>query len=149
MAVHDRYATISWHSFTLRPTLNRMLALELPVGKSLLVAAVAVGALALAPHRPAHVHRLVLHAPVEPDYLYLTQWENGPIEMNLDPDHLKPIRFEMRAYVSDGCRWLGVETLTPSGPHRYAYAYNDYKLSCDPHALDTIPTPRTGWVDVQ
>ncbi len=127
-----------------------MQALEVPVLKSVLFAAAAVGALAFVPTaKDTHMHRLVLHAPVNPHALYLTQWENGPIEVALDPDHLEPLRFEMRAYVSDGCRWLGVEQLTPSGVHRYAYRYNDYKLACEPNALRTVPTPRSGWVEVQ
>lgn len=131
-----------------------MQAFEVPVGKSLLVAALAVGALAVMPtrhhcrHHHGHRHRLVLHAESHPDYLYLSAWMNGPVEVELDPDHLQPLRFDMRAHVSDGCRWHGWEVLTPAGDH-YTYAYNDEKLACSPHPLATVPTPRTGWVEVQ
>ena len=129
-----------------------MQALVAPVGKSLLIAALAVGAFAVLPHRSHHHHhhhRLVLHAVSNPDALYLSAWTDGPVEVDLDADHLRPLHFEMRAHVTDGCYWHGWETLTPSGDHRYAYAYNDEKLSCSPHSLDTVPTPRTGWVEVQ
>jgi hypothetical protein len=153
MRVHDRDFTITWHSFTRRPTLKPMQAFEVPVGKSLLIAALAVGAFAVVPHgrhhHHHHHHRLVLHAVSNPDALYLSAFTDGPVDLELDADHLRPLKFEMRAHVSDGCRWRGWETLTPSGDHRYAYAYNDEKLSCSPHPLDTVPTPRTGWVEVQ
>ena len=125
-----------------------MLALEVPTLKATLFAALAVGALAAVP-RHHEVHRLVLHAPVQPHALYLTYFDQGPIDVKIDADHLKPLRWEMTAEVSDGCRWHAVETLTPDGPHRFAYSYVDEKLSCKPHPLPTIPTPRTGYVEVQ
>ncbi len=126
-----------------------MQALAVPVLKPILFAALAVGALAMMPARQA-THRLILHSESEPHALYLTQWVDGSdIELALDASHLQPLRFEMRAEVSDGCRWLGIETLTPMGDHRYAYTYVDQKLSCAPHALATIPSQRTGWVEVR
>ena len=154
MRVHISAFTISWHSFTRRLRLEAMQAFVAPVGKSLLVAAAAVGALAVIPHRHHHHHhhhhhRLVLHAQSNPDALYLSAFSDGPVDVDIDADHLQPLKFEMRAHVSDGCRWHGWEVLTPAGNHRYAYAYNDEKLSCSPHPLDTVPTPRTGWVEVQ
>jgi hypothetical protein len=124
-----------------------MLALEVPALKATLLAALAVGALAAIPTH--HGHRLVLHAVDRPNTLYLTYFEDGPIAVNIDPDHLKSLRWEMTAEVSDGCRWHSIETLTPSGPHRFAYSYFEEKLSCIPHPIETIVTPRTGWVDVQ
>jgi len=131
-----------------------MQAFVAPVGKSLLVAAAAVGALAVIPHRHHHRHhhhhhRLVLHAQSNPDALYLSAWMDGPVDVDIDADHLQPLKFEMRAHVTDGCRWHGWETLTPSGDHRYAYAYDEERLSCSPHPIPTIRTPRTGWVEVQ
>ena len=154
MRVHDPGFTITWHSFTRRPTLDEMQAFEVPVGKSLLIAALAVGAFAVIPHRRHHHHhhhhRLVLHAVSNPNAVYLSAFMDGPVELDLDADHLQPLKFEMRAHVSDGCRWRGWETLTPSGDHRYAYAYNDAKLSCSPHSDNSVvPTPRVGWVEVQ
>ncbi len=125
-----------------------MQALAVPVLKSTLLAALAVGALAVVPAHHAK-HRLILHTQSEPHALYLSQWMDGDIEVPLDVRELKPLRFEMRAEVSDGCRWLGVETLTPMGDHRYAYSYADQKLSCAPHPLATIPSQRTGWVEVR
>jgi hypothetical protein len=125
-----------------------MQALAVPVLKSTLFAALTVGALAVLPAHHAN-HRLILHTSSEPHALYLSQWMDGDIEMQLDADHLTPLRFEMRAEVSDGCRWLGVETLTPVGEHRFAYTYVDQKLSCAPNPLATIPSQRSGWVEVQ
>lgn len=139
-----------WHSCRPPLRLDPMLALEVPALKSLLVGVLAVGALAVVPHRHRHdKHRLVLHTQSRPHALYLTAWENGPVEVELDADHLQPIRFEMRARVSDGCRWHGWEVLTPIGDHRYSYSYDEEKLSCDPNPIETIRTPRTGWVEVQ
>ena len=154
MRVHRSAFTITWHSFTRQLTLNPMQAFVAPVGKSLLVAALSVGALAVIPARHHrhhhHHHRLVLHTVSNPHALYLSAWMDGnPVEVDLDPDHLQPLRFEMRAHVSDGCRWHGWETLTPSGPHRFAYAYDEEKLSCVPNPEPTVRTPRTGWVEVQ
>jgi hypothetical protein len=126
-----------------------MLALEVPALKATLFAALAVGALVAIPKHHSHAHRLVLHAVDRPHTLYLTYFEDGPIRVNIDPDHLKPLRWEMTADVTDGCRWHSVETLTPSGPHRFAYSYFEEKLSCVPHPIPTIVTPRIGWVDVQ
>ena len=126
-----------------------MLALEVPALKATLFAALAVGALVAIPKHDSHVHRLVLHAVDRPHTLYLTYFENGPLDVKIDADHLVPMRWEMTADVSDGCRWHAVETLTPSGPHRFAYTYDEAKISCIPHPIATILTPRTGWVEVQ
>ena len=126
-----------------------MLALEVSALKATLFAALTVTALVAMPKHHSHVHHLVLHAQSNPHTLYLSYFEDGPIRVNIDPDHLKPLHWEMTAEVSDGCRWHAIETLTPSGPHRFAYSYIDEKLSCSPHPLETEPTPRTGWVDVQ
>jgi hypothetical protein len=56
--------------------------------------------------------------------------------------------FEIRASVSDGCRWLGVETLEPIDDKTYAYDYSEYILECDEGATPFLKTPRTGIVDV-
>jgi len=124
-----------------------MLALEAPALKATLFAALTLGALALVPKH--HTHRLVLHAVDRPHTLYLTYFSDGPLDVDIDVDHLKPMRWEMTAEVSDGCRWHSVETLTPSGAHRYLYSYEEHKISCQPHPVPTILTPRTGWVEVQ
>ena len=126
-----------------------MLAFEVPALKATLVAALAVGALVVAPKHHDHSHHLVLHAVDRPHTLYLTYFADGPLDVDIDADHLKPLRWEMTAEVSDGCRWHSVETLTPSGAHRYAYSYVEHTVSCQPHPIPTIETPRTGWVEVQ
>jgi hypothetical protein len=131
-----------------------MQAVEVPVLKATMVAALAFGAYAM-PARTHHHHHhrghaqqhlLVLHAPVHEHYLYLTAWSNGSFMYPVDVDDMQPIHFAERAQVSDGCEWLAEETLTPTDDHRYAYSYVETILSCAPDATPAIKTPRTGFV---
>ena len=128
-----------------------MQAIEVPVLKLAMVAAatLALGALMPAKHHHATTHRLVLHAPVREHAIYLSAWMNGDPEIPLDTNELRPIRFEMRAQVSDGCRWLGIETLVPTNAHRFAYSYQERILSCEPGSTPAYKTPRTGFVTIE
>jgi hypothetical protein len=92
---------------------------------------------------------LVLHARSQPGAVYLTAWQYGPVAIPFDGEELVPLRFTTRASVSDGCRWLGIETLVPVGPTRYAYRYDETLLDCDPGATPYSKTPRTGCVTVE
>ena len=123
-----------------------MQAVEAPLLKLALVAAatLALGAFAAPKHRG---HRLVLHAPVQEHAIYLSAWLDGDPQIVIEGNELQPIRFEMRAEVSDGCRWLGIETLTPDG-HQYAYSYEEEILSCEAGATPALKTPRTGYVTI-
>jgi hypothetical protein len=128
-----------------------MQAIEVPVLKATMVAALAFGTFAIPMFGPHHhrqpQHRLVLHAPVRAHAIYLTAWSAGDFMYPVDVDDLQPIRFAMKAYISDGCEWLGEETLIPDGD-RYAYSYDETILSCDPGATPAIKTPRTGFVTI-
>src|SRR5262249_20086724 len=99
---------------------------------------------------PSHrsTHRLSLHAPVRPDALYLTRFSEGDIEITRDDADPRPLTFTTRAYISDGCEWLGIEYLVPVDGKRYAYSYDEAILSCAPDAVPCIKTPRTGVVIV-
>ena len=127
-----------------------MQALEAPVLK---LAVVAAGALVLGAFAPKthhrETHRLVLHAPVREHAIYLSAWMDGDPEIAFDSNELQPIRFEMRAEVSDGCRWLGIETLTPTEGHKFAYTYDEQILSCEPDSTPAMKTPRTGFVTIE
>ena len=130
-----------------------MQAIEAPLLKTTMVAALALGAFAI-PHRThevpgSHVeqHLLVLHAPVLEHAIYLTAWSAGDFMYPLDRDHLQPLSFKMKAYISDGCQWLGEETLVPEGNH-FAYTYEETILSCEPGSTPAIKTPRTGYVTI-
>jgi hypothetical protein len=130
-----------------------MQAVEIPFIKATMVAALAFGAYAMPARKHHHHHRghaqdhlLVLHAPVLEHTLYLTAWSNGSFEYPVDVDDMQPLHFRMRAQVSDGCEWIGEETLTPTDDHRYAYTYEETMLSCEPDAKPATKTPRTGFV---
>lgn len=112
-----------------------------------MIGAAMVAALAFAPRPHDHVykHRLVLDAPSEPGDLYLTVFD-GDVTIASHEPGLVPLRFETRAYLTDGCRWLGMETLTPMDAHRYAYRYDEAIISCEPGATPARKTPRTGIV---
>jgi hypothetical protein len=126
-----------------------MLAVEAPVLK-----VIALGGMTLAMsaflHHPSHRshHRLSLHAPTNPSYLYLTRFEAGDISITRDDSDLKTVTFTTRAFVNDGCEWLGIETLVPVDGKHYAYSYDEAILSCAPDANPCIKTPRTGVVVV-
>src|SRR5258706_13808431 len=130
-----------------------MQAVEVPVLKMTMVAALAFGTYAI-PIKTAHHHHhgakqhlLVLHAPVLEHTLYLTAWSNGDFIYPVDLDDKQPIHFAMRARITDGCTWLGEETLTPSGD-QFAYTYVETILSCQPDARPALKTPRTGYVPI-
>ena len=129
-----------------------MQAVEVPVLKVTLVAALAFGVFAIPAraayrhHHHTHSHRLVLHAPVLEHAIYLTAWSAGDFMYPVDPNDMQPIHFAMKAYISDGCRWLGEETLTPAANHRFDYTYDETILSCEPGATPALKTPRTGYV---
>lgn len=129
-----------------------MQAIEVPVLKATMVAALAFGAFAI-PHSTHHCksaeqHLLVLHAPVRPHAIYLTAWSAGDFMYPVDADNLQPLHFAMKARITDGCEWLGEETLIPRGDHRYAYSYEETILSCEPGATPALKTPRTGYVTI-
>ena len=127
-----------------------MQAIEAPVLKLAVVAAAGLALGALAPtkqHR--ETHRLVLHAPVRPHSVYLSAWMDGDPEVALDSNALQPMRFEMSAQVSDGCHWLGMETLTPTDHHTFTYSYDEQILSCEPGSTPATKTPRTGYVTIE
>jgi hypothetical protein len=92
--------------------------------------------------------RLVLHAVDRPNSVYLSAFRDGDLHVELDGDHLSPLTFKTRAAVFDGCRWLGVESLTPLDHRSYSYRYDEYVLECDCGATPTAKTPRTGLVVV-
>ena len=90
----------------------------------------------------ATVHRLELHAPQEPNAIYLTAFERGNVYVQLSGTR-HTLTFETRAHVWDGCDWLATETLVPEGNNRYFYSYDETVLSCEPGATPTRKTPRT------
>ena len=125
-------------------------ALTTPVLKSVvlggLLLGVGVGATRVMP--TDHTSRLVLHAPEAPNALYLSAWDHGDVRLDLG-DQLQPLRFEIRASVSDGCRWLAIETLEPIDERTFAYDYSEYIVECDDDAIPAFKTPRTGLVLVE
>ena len=128
-------------------------AVEAPLLKMAAVAGAAllVGMVA-APrvhHHDGTVQRLSLHAPEEPHALYLTAWSDGDVYITLHDGKMKPMEFQTRAFINDGCEWLATETLTPVAPDRYDYTYDETILSCEPGATPARKTPRTGYAIVE
>ena len=99
--------------------------------------------------RPAHPvgHRLALHAPKLAGAVYLSAWRDGDVRVT--GTAAGAITFRTRASVSDGCRWMGIETLVPIDAHSYRYSYDEAILACDPGAVPCTKTPRTGIVTVE
>jgi hypothetical protein len=127
-------------------------AVQAPLLKMAAVAGAAllVGAFAMSRHHDdGVVQRLSLHAPEEPHALYLTAWSDGDIYVTLHDGKMKPMEFQTRAFINDGCEWLATETLVPEGANRYAYSYDETILSCEPGATPARKTPRTGFVSVE
>ncbi len=126
-------------------------ALTTPVFKSIALAGLVLGlgvaAKSLAPE-PA-THRLRLHAVDQPNAIYLTVFRRGDIRVRFDGGELHPITFKVRASVSDGCRWLGIERLVPRDERSFYYDYSERILSCEPGATPFVKTPRKGLVTVE
>lgn len=124
------------------------LALSAPVLKSLVVAGLALGAgiAAEATSSSCQLHRLSLHAIDQPGALYLTVFRDGDIHVRFDK--MRPMRWETRAWVSDGCRWLGTDTLIPRDDRSFDYEYSETLLGCEPGSTPYYKTPRTGVVTV-
>jgi hypothetical protein len=124
-------------------------AIEAPLFKLALVAGAALAASTAM--RPARVHapvthRLSLQAPVQPNALYLTAWAEGDVKVT---GELQAMTFTTRAYVNDGCRWMGIEKLEPIDARHFSYTYDETILSCDPDSVPYFKTPRTGIVTVE
>ncbi|MBA3538820.1 MAG: hypothetical protein H0T79_04270 [Deltaproteobacteria bacterium] len=125
-------------------------ALAAPVLKSIVFASLALGLgaayVGITDHSVSR--RLVLHAVDEPDALYLTAFRNGDLNLVFEDTELQPMTFHIKAHLSDGCRWLGIETLVPLDARTYHYDYNEAILECEPGAKPARKTPRTGRVSV-
>lgn len=121
-----------------------------PVSRSIAIAsillAVAIAGAAMAKSCP---RRMVLHAVDRPGEFYLTAWRNGDLPVPFEGDRLVPLTYKTLAQVSDGCRWLGIESLTPLANGRYFYKYTEVILECDPGATPFRKTPRTGYVTIE
>jgi hypothetical protein len=127
------------------------LALSAPVLKSIAVAGLALGlSVAASSRAPARVtHRLALHAVDAPDAIYLTAFRNGDIYMTFEGGKLSARTIKTYASVWDGCRWLGIERMTPRDERSFDYDYSERILECDPGATPTRKTPRQGIVTVE
>ena len=130
-------------------------ALTIPVlravvfGGALLGLGVAGASLDLGDRAPSSVsHRLSLHAVDDPHAIYLSTFRNGDIRVTFPRGELHTLRFETRATVFDGCRWLGIETLVPRDDRSFYYTYRERVLSCKPGAVPTRKTPRRGIVTI-
>ena len=126
-------------------------ALSTPLFKSCVLGLVllSLGATAAALHKDPVSRRLSLFAPVIPDELYVSAWRNGDIVVTFEDDQLVPIQLRTRASLTDGCRWLGIETLTPIDSRTFAYDYSEVILDCEWGAKPALKTPRTGIVLVR
>ena len=92
------------------------------------------------------MQRLVLHAPERPRSLYLTAWSKGDVFVTVHDGEPRPLTFQTRAFINDGCEWLATERLFPTSENHYTYSYDEEILSCDPGATPVAKTPRVGYV---
>ena len=127
------------------------LALSAPVFKSIAVAGLALGlSVAASSRAPARVtHRLALHAIERSDAIYLSAFRNGDIYMTFERGKLSARTIKTYASLWDGCRWLGIERLSPRDDRSFYYDYSERVLECDPGATPTDETPRQGIVTVE
>ena len=129
------------------------LALATPVVRSVVLGGILFAATAsqMLPTKPDRVDRLlVLETTARPHAIYLTAWRNGPLRVTMDANaELRPFVIKTKASITDGCRWLGIETLTPVAKNKFFYSYDEEILDCDPDATPAIKTPRSGIVTVE
>jgi hypothetical protein len=111
-------------------------------------ALIGVGVLLL-PHGQSGTYRFSLHAPAQPNTIYISAWNDGDVFLDHDGSDGKSLTFTRRADEHDGCRWQGTETLSPIGPHAYIYSYDEKIISCEPEAHPFVRTPRRGIVTVE
>jgi hypothetical protein len=121
-------------------------AVQAPILKLAAVAgsALLIGQVLAPPRDPAVVQRLQLHAPKRAGAIYETAWSKGDVRIRLRDGVPAPRAFQKRSF-HYGCEWLSIETLTPQGPNRYFYTYDEEKLWCAEDAPPSITTPRTGY----
>ena len=115
-------------------------------------AAIAAAIAVMPPEHPgAHRYMLTLSAPppTEKGTIYLSVFEDGDVTFATDYDGLFGLRFETTAWLSDGCKWLGYETLEPADATHYTYTYDEEILECRDGARPGIKTPREGIVTVE
>ena len=94
-------------------------------------------------------YRLSLQAIERPGEVYLSAFRNGDIRLTFDGGKLHAVTLKTYASVSDGCRWLGIERLTPRDERSFHYDYSERMLDCDPDATPARKTPRQGIVTVE
>lgn len=121
-----------------------------PVLSSLAIGAALIGVNVVHDATATHAvtHRLALHAPIEKDAFYMTAFDDGDVDVTFHDGQLHPITFRVRASLTDGCRWLGTEQLTPLDAHTFFYDYSEVILDCDADATPARKTPRSGIVSV-
>lgn len=127
-------------------------ALSAPLFRSLLLAALATGSIAAysATRDDAVTRRLALHAPSQPNAIYMSAWDRGDVHVTFPDSKITGIVFYNRAWLDDGCRWLATETLTPMSGNAFFYEYSETILECKPGATHKyIKTPRTGMVTIE
>lgn len=126
-------------------------ALSVPLFRTLLVgvlAAASIAAVATTREDPT-TRRLSLHAVEERNSYYLTAWDEGDVLVAFPDESLRAVTFYSRARLTDGCRWTGVEKLTPVGEGAFFYEYSETVTDCAPGAHPYRKTPRTGLVTVE
>ena len=125
-----------------------LVAIRAPLFKSIAVAGAALLATAfVVPHHHRVVQTLELHAPKRPHAFYDTAWGAGDLHIVLPDGKPVPRTFQQRG-MHWGCEWLATETITPDGPNRYFYTYDEEKLWCAEDAPPSFTTPRIGYAVV-
>jgi len=129
-------------------------AVQAPVLKLVMVGAAGIAAATgySMTRTPSHevTQRLALHAPINPNFIYLTAWDHGDVSVTLDSDRPHRITFTIRGVLPDACEWEATEVLLPIDAKTYSYSYDEEMLGCAPDAEPRyVATPRTGLVTVE
>jgi hypothetical protein len=126
-------------------------ALSAPLFRSLLVGVLATASIAAVTSSgdDSVTRRLSLHSIEERNSYYLSAWEDGDVHVTFPDSELHGVVFYSRARLTDGCRWTGIEKLTPISGNAFFYEYSESITECKAGAKPYRKTPRTGMVTIE
>jgi hypothetical protein len=101
------------------------------------------------PTPPCVTHRLSLQAVDAPNAVYLTPFRHGDIRVTFQRGEIRPFRIKTTASLSDGCRWVALETFVPRDQRSFHYDYSEHIESCEPGSTPYLKTPRRGIVSIE
>lgn len=93
-------------------------------------------------------YELKIHVP-DQSGIYFSAWAKGDVITDHDGSDKRVVTYKRRFIWYDSCTWESTETLTPTAPDKYDYAYREVILSCPKGGgPNGVITPRDGKVTV-